>query len=245
MFQGASPQLTFIFGLIAGVAASAVIGLVIFLTGGYTPSKSAASTVNTNAVAAANTGAQTFGNVKAISDADYIRGDKNAKVTLIEYSDYECPFCKSFHPTMQQVMKDYDGKVRWVYRHFPLSFHQNAQKEAEAGLCVGKLGGADKFWTFTDKIFERTTSNGTGFALTDLGALAKESGVNQDKFQTCLDGNEMAARVADEEADGGQGGATGTPTTFVVDKDGKTVAGIPGAYSYAQVKAILDTALAS
>lgn len=112
-----------------------------------------------------------------LKDSDYIRGDKNAPVTMIEYSDLECPFCKSIHPSLVRIMNEYPGKVKWVYRHFPLSFHANAQKEAEAAECIGKLAGADKYWEFIDKVFERTTSNGTGFALTALPTLAGELGI--------------------------------------------------------------------
>jgi protein-disulfide isomerase len=161
---------------------------------------------------------------------------------LIAYTDLECPYCARFHPVVDQVQKEFGDKVAFIYRNFPLSFHANAQKEAEASLCVGDLGGNDKYWSFVNKIFERTTSNGTGFALTDLGPLAKEVGVNQDKFQKCLDDGDMASRVAAELSDGTQAGATGTPTTFVV-KDGKTVSGIPGAYTFEQVKAIINSAL--
>ncbi len=127
-----------------------------------------------------------------ITDADYYRGNKDAKVTLVEYSDFECPFCKRFHPTMLQVMKEYGDKVKWVYRHFPLSFHANAQKAAEASECVGKLAGNDAFWKFTDLYFERTTGNGTGFALDKLADLGAEAGANKTSVQTCLDSNEMA-----------------------------------------------------
>jgi protein-disulfide isomerase len=144
---------------------------------------------------------------------------------------------------MEQVMTDYAGKVRWVYRHFPLSFHANAQKEAEAALCVGDLGGTDKYWSFVDKIFERTKSNGTGFALTDLPTLAAEVGVSKTQFESCLNGGEMASRVSAETADGTKGGATGTPTTFIVDKNGDTITAIPGAVTIDQVKQIIDQAL--
>ena len=245
LFNGASPKLTFIFGLAVGIAGTAILSLgLYFFVGTGTGSKStdtvSAATTNSNTTG----GTQTYGNVKAVSKDDYILGDKNAKVTLIEYSDLECPYCKTFHPTITQVLNDYKGKVNMVYRQFPLSFHQNASKEAEAALCIGDLGGASKYFDFIDKVFQRTTSNGTGFALTALGPLAKEVGVNQAKFQDCLDSGKMAARVTAEENDGSQAGATGTPTTFIV-KDGKTVTAIPGAYTSDQVKALVDQALNS
>lgn len=242
MFQGASPKLTFLFGLVSGLAAAGLIALILYVSlGGDGSAKGS----NTN-VAAANTNtAPTYTNVAKVSSDDYVRGKKNAAVTLIEYSDLECPYCKTFHSTMTEVLKNYGDRVGFVYRHFPLSFHANAQKEAEAALCVGSLGGADKYFSFIDKIFERTSSNGTGFALDALGPLAKEVGVNQTKFQDCLDSNKMATRVTTEETDGTSGGASGTPTTFVVDKNGDTITAIPGAYTYDQVKTILDQALSS
>lgn len=242
MFDGASPKLTFMFGIIAGVAVAAIVGLAIYLP----KASGSKSTKATTSAAATNTNAAApkFNDVAAVSKDEYILGDKNAKLTLISYSDLECPYCKTFHPTLKQLLTDYDGKVNVVFRNYPLSFHANAPKEAEAALCVGKLGGGDKYWEFIDKIFERTTSNGTGFALTALGPLAKEIGVNQTKFQTCLDSGEMTKKVTDDTADGNTGGVTGTPSTLIVDpKTGKTLSGIPGAYPLDQAKTFIDQAL--
>jgi protein-disulfide isomerase len=92
-------------------------------------------------------------NLKPVTAADHIRGDINAPVKIVEFSDIDCPFCKRFHSTMQEVMKTYgdSGKVAWVYRHFPLTqLHPDAANKAEASECVAELGGNDKFWAFVD-----------------------------------------------------------------------------------------------
>ena len=182
------------------------------------------------------------GKIKDVTNNDHIRGNKNAKLSLVEYSDLECPFCKRFHPTMQELMKTYGDKIRWVYRHFPLSFHANAQKEAEATECIAELRGEDAFWTYVDKIFEKTTSNGTGFALDQLGPLAAEVGVNQSAFQSCLDGGKYAQLVKDQIADGTTGGVSGTPSTFLIDASGKSQV-IVGAQPIESFKTAIDAAL--
>src|SRR3989344_882390 len=179
-----------------------------------------------------------------VTNADWYRGNKNAKVVMVEYSDLECPFCIKFHPTMQQVMKEYGDKVKWVYRHYPLSFHANAQKEAEAAECAGKLAGNDGFWKYTDAIFERTTSNGTGFALDKLVPLAKELGLNEASFKQCLDSGEMAQKVKDQMAKGSEEGVTGTPGTIIIDAKGNTQL-VPGALPFEQVKPMIEKALQS
>ena len=182
------------------------------------------------------------GKIKDVTGKDHIRGNKNAKLSLVEYSDLECPFCKRFHPTMQELMKTYGDKIRWVYRHFPLSFHANAQKEAEATECVAELGGNDAFWSYVDKLFEKTTSNGTGFALLELGPLAFEVGVNQSAFQRCLDSGKYEQLVKDQIADGTTGGVSGTPSTFLIDENGKSQI-IVGAQPVESFKTAIDAML--
>ncbi len=179
------------------------------------------------------------GEVPPVTDQDHARGAKKAKVILIEYSDFECPFCKRFHPTMQQIITAYPNDVQWVLRHFPLSFHANAQAEAEATECAAELGGNDVFWSYADKIFERTTSNGTGFALTDLGPLAKELGLDEKKFNECLDSGRYAQYVRDQLNSGAAAGISGTPGTVVIDSDGKSQI-IPGALPFESIKQIID-----
>lgn len=179
-----------------------------------------------------------------VTNADWYKGNKNAKVVMVEYSDLECPFCIKFHPTMQQVMKEYGDKVKWVYRHYPLSFHANAQKEAEAAECAGKLGGNESFWKYTDAIFARTSGNGTGFALDKLAPLAKELGLNESSFKQCLDSGEMAQKVKDQMAKGTEEGVTGTPGTIIIDAKGNTQL-VPGALPFEQIKPMIDKALQS
>ncbi|MBI1813274.1 DsbA family protein [Candidatus Peregrinibacteria bacterium] len=176
--------------------------------------------------------------------ADRIRGDlSKAKAALIEYSDFECPFCKRFFPTAKQVLSTYGDKVAFVYRDFPLSFHQNAHKEAEAGRCVFALGGNDAFWKYHDYVFDKTTSNGTGFPLDQLPVAAKQAGVESAKFQTCLDGGKYSKLVDDEETSGGAAGVTGTPGNFVVNLKTNDFKIISGAYPFDTFKTAIDAML--
>lgn len=182
------------------------------------------------------------GKIKPVTSADHIRGNANAKITLVEYSDFECPFCKNFDPTVSELMKTYGGKIRLVFRHYPLPFHQNAQKEAEASECIAEFGGNDAFWKYTDAIFERTTSNGTGFALDKLGPLAAELGVNQQQFQSCLDSGKYEKLVKDSITEGQTAGVQGTPSTFIIDPKGNSQI-VVGAQPIASFKTVIDKSL--
>jgi len=182
------------------------------------------------------------GQVKPVASEDRVRGNKNAKVAIIEYSDMECPFSKRFHSTVEQAFNEYKDKVRFVYRHFPLSFHANAAKEAEASECAAAIGGEKKFFEYSDKIFERTTSNGTGFALDQLVPLAKELGINEGKFKECLDGGKFTQKVQNDLNEGQTAGVDGTPGSIVLAQNGKNVM-ISGAVPYSEVKAGIDKML--
>ena len=196
-----------------------------------------------NKEAPPNEPTQAVVNVPKVTDQDHVRGDRKARIALIEYSDLECPFCKKFHPTAQQALDAYKGQLMWVYRHFPLAFHQNAHKESEASECVAALGGNDAFWKYIDAIYERTTANGTGFALDKLAPLAVEVGVNQAKFTECFDKGTYAKKVDDEMSGGSQAGVNGTPGNILLDtKTGKTVV-IPGAVPFEQLKLGIDSLL--
>lgn len=177
---------------------------------------------------------------------DHIRGDKNAKVSVIEYSDFECPFCKRHYPTMKQVFETYQSKgVNWVYRHFPLSFHANAEKEAEASECAAALGGEASFWKFHDLIFERTTSNGTGFALDALVPLAKEIGLNGPTFKECLDSGRYAKKVQSEMDSGSAAGVRGTPGTIILKNDSGESKNVSGALPFDTFKSAIDAFIGS
>lgn len=177
---------------------------------------------------------------------DHIRGDlSKATVAVVEYSDFECPFCQRHHPTMKQVMDTYKDDVVWVYRHFPLSFHANAQKEAEASECANELGGNEIFWKYTDAIFERTTAGGTGFPLENLAPLAKELGLDEAKFKSCLDDGTYSKHVQDDMSGGSTAGVSGTPGTIVVNLKTDENRIVSGAQPFSAFKAAIDALLGS
>jgi protein-disulfide isomerase len=183
------------------------------------------------------------GDVPKVTSSDWVKGNRNSPIAFIEYSDHECPFCKQFHSTAQKVADTYTDKVMWVYRYYPLSFHANAEKEAEASQCAGILGGNDAFWKYSDAIYERTTSNGTGFALTALAPLAIEIGLDEAKFKDCLDSGKMAQIVKDSTDGGMKAGVNGTPGTIILNvKTGESHL-LPGAVPFDQIKSIIDDML--
>lgn len=185
-----------------------------------------------------------FDVLKSVAEDDWIRGDLNAPAKIIEFSDLECPFCKIFHGTMQEVMRNYQSKVAWVYRHFPLeAIHSKARKEAEAAECVGYLGGNSAFWVFVDKIFEVTPSN-DGLDLSLLPKLAEEAGVNRENFERCLSQGQYKDKVQEDLDEAISIGAQGTPTSIVIAPNGEKFV-IQGAQPYAQVKSIIEQALQS
>jgi protein-disulfide isomerase len=183
-------------------------------------------------------------------DDDPILGDKNAPVTLIEFSDYECPFCKRhFEQTHQELVKKYidTGKVKLVFRDFPLSFHEPmASKEAIAASCAKDQGGDKKYFEFHDEIFKRTTSNGNGLDDAKIQTIASDLKLNINTFTSCLSNTAKADEVKKDIADGSAAGASGTPT-FLVGKstsDGKIDGDLlVGAQPFAAFQAVIDPLL--
>ena len=244
MFDTASPKLTFLFGLVLGLAIVSVIGFIFLLvtrTWGTGTAKADTAYVPPAPTAAADPtpSAPTVGAFRPVDDTDHIRGNANAPITMIEYSDTECPFCKVFHTTMNDIVKQYDGKVRWVYRYFPLrQLHSKAAKEAEAAECAANLGGNAKFWEYLDRIFATTGSNDS-LDPAELPKVASAIGLNQQKFTACLNSGKMATRVSQDERDAVQAGGRGTPYTVIITPDGQKIP-LEGALPVSEVQSILD-----
>ena len=171
---------------------------------------------------------------------DHIRGNPNAPITIIEYSDYECPFCKRFHPTVIKLLENNAQKLRWVYRHFPLGFHDpGATKQAEATECIAELGGNEAFWVYSDLIYKRTRSNGKGFPIKNLKPLAEEIGVDGGKFEKCLNTGKYTNKVKEDMENGKKNGVTGTPAAFILNAKGD-MRFISGALPLAQIQSLVD-----
>lgn len=184
-------------------------------------------------------------NVNKDFSQDHVRGNPDAPVKIVEFSDMECPFCKKFHKTMIEVMDEYGktGKVAWIYRHFPLEqLHPiKAQKAAEASECADKLGGNDAFWNYLDGYFEITPSNNQ-IDLSKLPEIAENIGLNKTQFESCLDSGLYAEKIEKQIKDAENSGANGTPYSIAIAKDGKKYP-INGALPYEQVKLIIEEAL--
>jgi len=173
-------------------------------------------------------------NMKALVDDDAVFGNKDAKVTIVEFSDFECPYCaRAYNDALKQVKSEYveKGLVNIVYRDFPLGFHQNAQKAAEAAECAGEQ---DKYYEMHDQLFE----NGVEGGVTSFKTYAKNIGLDTTKFNTCLDSGAMEKEVAKDMADGEKAGVRGTPAFFI---NGKMIS---GAQPFAVFKEVIDKALA-
>ncbi len=180
--------------------------------------------------------------IRPVSTDEHILGNPNAKVTIVEYSDSECPFCKVFDTTMHQVLTKENGQVAWVYRHFPIAeLHPKAFHESEAMECAWEQGGNNTFWKYADQIFARTESNNR-LDIAELPKIASNIGLDLNKFNTCLSSGKYSDKVKADMADGTQAGVNGTPSSFIL-VNGKIVDTIPGAEPLESVTAKIDSLL--
>lgn len=183
-------------------------------------------------------------NLRPVSDDDHIRGNPNADVFIVEYSDTECPFCKKLHETLKQVMSEYEagGRVAWVYRHFPLDqLHSKARTEALALECAAELGGDQKFWQYTDRLYSITPAN-DGLDLAELPKIAQFVGLDVNKFNECLSSQRHMAKVDADLENAVATGGNGTPWSIIVAKDG-TKYPLSGAQPYETIKQMIESAL--
>ncbi len=222
---------------IAIVVAGALIAAALFFSGGQ---KSAPQPV----AQGQNQPSSTDQTVSGVQADDHVFGNPSAEVTIIEFSDTECPFCKRFHETMNKVMAEYgkDGKVAWVYRQLPLpQLHPKAPREAEATECAAELGGNDVFWKYTNSLYAVTPAN-NGLEDAQLFTLAAEAGLDAGAFKKCLESGSMKERVEKDVAEATTLGINGTPHSLILYK-GKQIP-IEGAQPFEVVKQLIEQMLA-
>lgn len=171
-----------------------------------------------------------------LTSTDISRGPKNAKVTMVEYADFQCPACGAYYPLIKQLYKDYDGKVQFVYRFFPLTaIHRNAMQSAEAGYAAYKQG---KFWEMEDVLFtnQNTWAESTDPMPTFL-SYAKQLGLNTDQFTADMQAQSTKDFIQKEEDAGTNAGVNATPTFFI---NGKQIQNPSG---YSEFKQLIDQQL--
>jgi protein-disulfide isomerase len=148
-------------------------------------------------------------------DDDPVKGSKNAPITIVEFSDFQCPFCARFYAqTLPSIEENYikTGKVKFIYRDFPLNFHQYAQKAAEAAECADEQG---KFWEYHDILFQKQ-SEWSSAGVEKLKEYAQNLGLDTAKFNECLDSGKYTDEIQKDYSDGSNYGVTGTPTFFIM-----------------------------
>ncbi|OEE59607.1 DsbA family protein [Vibrio splendidus] len=157
-----------------------------------------------------------------VPDDKRIYGNLNARFTLVEFSDLECPFCKKFHDTPKEVVEASNGNINWQWKHLPLSFHNPAaEKEALAAECVAEQKGNRGFWVFLDEVFAKSQGNGGG--VPNLAEVIESVGADASLVRECLASGRYDLKIAADVKQATENGISGTPATFIVDNQtGKT-----------------------
>lgn len=177
--------------------------------------------------------------VDSIQADDHVLGSPDADIIIVEFSDIDCPFCTQFHTTMHRVIDTYgtDGRVAWVYRHFPLpQLHPDAPRKAEATECVAELGGNTAFWNYLDILFAREET------VDDLGTIAAEVGVDQAEFEACLASGRHQDSVTEDFNAAVAADGNGTPHSFIIAPDGELFP-VRGAQPFEVVQQVVETIL--
>ena len=225
------------------IVAGLIIAGAIYFSNGRTPSNIAGTATDTDALAAEATATNELAkNVDPVTDSDHIRGSLDAKVTIVEFSDFDCPFCQRVHETFKQIASEYSSNdVAWVYRHLPLTqLHPNADIKAFASECAAEQGGNDAFWRFADAyIAVQDPAAGKELPI----KVAGEIGLNIAEFQTCLDSNKFFDKVDGHMQNAGESGGRGTPYSIIISGD--QYIAVSGAQPYQNFKNQIDALLAN
>lgn len=234
------PKMAFVMGMLSGVTAASLIATTFAfaqLAAYNNNDADATAAVGTGVVAGVDDTQPSVEEPETapiadivIRDTDHVLGSASAPVTVVVYSDFECSYCARHAPTIEQIFEAYDEQVRVVFRHFPLSFHANAQKAAEASECAGAQG---KFWEMHDELF--ALSEASALNTDTITSAAARIGIDQGAFSECFDGGVYAQYVQDQFAEGVQLGVQGTPATFV---NGQLIS---GAVPYSSLASLIDS----
>jgi len=185
-------------------------------------------------------------NLTPVAESDHVRGDRNAPVMIVSYSDFECPFCKRFHNTMLQIMDEYgaSGQVAWVFRHFPLeALHPvKARQAALATECAATLGGNDVFWQYVDRMSELSLANNRTDVPAVVAQINEELGIDDAAHTACMESSEADAAVQTDLENAIASGGKGTPWSILVGPDGAKYT-INGAQPYESIKQLIELAL--
>jgi protein-disulfide isomerase len=181
----------------------------------------------------------------ALAESDHIRGNILAPVTVIEYADIECTFCKRFEGTMQELYQAYGttGQVRFVFRHFPLGIWDHSIPEAIAAECAGEQNGSAAFYEYLNRLFQLTPSENNS-DLTVLSKISASMGLDEQQFQRCSTEPATKERVTSEHLSGVRAGVSTVPTTFIIGPQSQ-ITKIVGNKPYTALKTIIDTMLAA
>ncbi|MFH1426020.1 MAG: thioredoxin domain-containing protein [Candidatus Kerfeldbacteria bacterium] len=229
-FDTMPPQFAFWAGVVTSAAVISIAGfivmLVIVLDDGEKDDNDKKVNTNTDTVAAADTGAAAP-TADGSVDLEGLRNNRGeGDVTIIEYSDIDCPYCKQYHDTAKDVLEKYDGRVKLSYKHFPLtSLHPEAASKANAAECAGDQG---LFWEFLDAMFDSSTEK---VADGSLVTLAGDTGLDAGQFEECLNGGDFDGQVSTDASEAQSLGGNGTPFSVIVDGDGNVLTTISGALS--------------
>jgi len=225
------------------ILAGAFVAVALYVSGGSQTSVATAP-APTQPVAQAPQPTGSTDAVRAVDETDHIKGDLDAPIKIVEYSDFECPFCKRFHDTMNEVVADpANSDVAWVYRQFPLEqLHPvKAMAEAVASECAAELGGNDAFWQFADRFMELTPSNNRTDIETVIPQIVGEIGLDQTAFQTCFESGKYDDKIQADIDNAVATGGRGTPWSILIAPNGATFP-INGAQPRAAVEQLIEIA---